>query len=128
MKNFPEEFNDLIDPETRALGILGTLMADGSPQVTPVWFDVEGETFRINTARGRTKDRNMSARPQVVLTILDPNDPYRFLQVRGKIVRSSEEGAREHINQLSQSYMGKALFPGTDGQIRVIYYLQPENL
>ncbi len=97
--------------EVRAFAFLATTMADGSPQVTPLWFDVEGELLRLNTARGRTKERNTRARPRVALAILDPANPYRYLQIRGTVIEHREQGAEEHIRQLSLKYRGTDEFP-----------------
>lgn len=111
--------------ETKSFAILGTLMPDGSPQVTPVWFNVEGDYILINTARGRQKDRNMRARPQVAMTILDPKRPYRYLQIRGEVVDFTEEGAAEHISVLSRKYRGHD-FTIPEGQGRVTYKIMPK--
>ena len=89
--NVPKEYSDLV--EKRALAYLATIMPDGSPQVTPVWFDMFEGHFRVNTARGRQKDRNMTRDPRVALSIQDPEDPYRYMQVRGVVVETTEESA-----------------------------------
>lgn len=81
----------------RALANLATSMDDGTPQVTPVWFDVEGEYVRVNSAQGRVKDRNMRARPYVALNIVDSQNPYRYLQIRGPVVEITTEGERTLI-------------------------------
>jgi PPOX class probable F420-dependent enzyme len=124
VKSVPADFQDLLKDETKAFAILGTLMPDGSPQVTPVWFNVEGEHILINTAKGRQKDRNMRARPQVAMTIMDPKRPYRYLQIRGEVVESTEEGAAEHISVLSRKYRGHD-FDIPKGQVRVTYKILP---
>jgi PPOX class probable F420-dependent enzyme len=121
----PETHQDLFTHEKKALAFLSTVMADGTPQVTPVWFDMEGERVRINTARGRVKDINMSARPSVALAIMDPENPYRYIQVRGKVVDSTEEDAKEHIDSLAGKYLGKDEFSGSPNDARVIYFIQP---
>ena len=125
MKSVPLDFQDLLQDETKSFAILGTLMPDNSPQVTPVWFNVEGEHILINTAKGRQKDRNMRARPQVAMTILDPKRPYRYLQIRGEVVGSTEEGAAEHISFLSRKYRGHD-FTIPKGQVRVTYKILPK--
>jgi PPOX class probable F420-dependent enzyme len=124
MKGIDPDLQDLLADETKALAILGTVMPNGSPQVTPVWFNTDGTHILINTAKGRVKDRNMRARPDVALTIMALDDPYRYLQVRGQVVEITEEGAEEHIHQLSNKYMGKS-FDIPAGQIRVIYKIRP---
>lgn len=127
MKSIPNEFIDLLKDETKAFAFLGTIMPDGSPQVTPVWFNTDGEYIAINTAKGRQKDRNMRARPQVAMTIIDPKRPYRYLQIRGEIVEIAEEGAAEHISELSRKYRGHD-FDIPKGQARVTYKILPKHV
>ena len=81
-------------------------MPDGTPQVTPVWFDYTGGVIRVNSAKGRTKVRNMKEGAPVALSIVDPENPYRYLQVRGKVTRVIE-GASAHINSLAKKYLDK---------------------
>lgn len=123
---FPIDFLDLLKEETKALLYLATTMPDGSPQVTPVWFNTEDEHILINTNEGRTKDRNMKARPQVAMVIQDPDNQDRYLGMRGEVVGYSREGADEHINQLSLKYYDK---PWTyqEGQRRIIYRIKPHH-
>jgi PPOX class probable F420-dependent enzyme len=127
MKSVPVDFQDLLKDETKSFAILGTLMPDGSPHVTPVWFNVEGEYILINTAKGRQKDRNMRARPLVAMTIMDPKRPYRYLQIRGEVVDSTELGASEHISFLSRKYRGHD-FDIPKGQVRVTYKILPKHV
>ena len=124
--NFPEKYIDLLKPETKAFLYLATIMADGSPQVTPVWFDTDGEHILINTNEGRTKDRNMKKRPNIALVIQDPTNPYRYLQIRGKVAGYTRENADEHINMLSQRYNGKP-WPYNPKQKRIIFKIKPES-
>ena len=124
--NFPEEFLDLLNEESKALLYLATLMPDGSPQVTPVWFDSDGEHILINTNEGRVKDRNMKARPNVAMTIQDPNDTYRYLGVRGEVVGYTREGADEHINKLSLKYDNKSWIR-KESQRRIIFKIKPAH-
>ena len=127
MKTVPESHQDLLVDETKALSFLATIMPDGSPQVTPVWFNTYGEHILINSADGRVKDKNMSARPQVALTIMDLKEPYRYLQIRGKVVEITTEGGDEHIHALSRKYMDKD-FAIPVGEIRKIYKVLPEKI
>ena len=124
----PEAYRDLLQEDVRAFAFLATTMADGSPQVTPLWFDVEGQTLRLNTARGRTKERNMRARPRVALAILDPANPYRYLQIRGAVIEVREQGAAEHIRHLSRKYRGTDDFPVPEGQVRVMVIMRPDHI
>jgi PPOX class probable F420-dependent enzyme len=121
---FPAEFGDLLYGGKKPLLYLATIMADGSPQVTPVWFDWDGEYILINTNEGRVKDRNMKARSRVSMAIQDPDEQERYLGIRGEVVGYSREGADEHINKLSLKYKNK---PWTyrEGQRRIIYRIKP---
>lgn len=109
---------------------LVTVMPDNQPQATPVWFSYDGTHIWINTARGRQKDRNMRERPQVTILSVDPDDPYRYLEVRGVVDEITEEGAVEHINALSKAYFGRddfyANYPEQrNAETRVIYKIRP---
>lgn len=121
----PDSHVDLLQDEKKAFAVLATIQPDGTPQATVVWFDVADGRFRVNTARGRVKDRNMSARATVALCILDPQNPYRYLQVRGRIVSSDESGGRAHIDRLSLKYLGKPKFDGPASDQRVIFLIEP---
>jgi PPOX class probable F420-dependent enzyme len=129
MKSIPESHQDLLKDETKAFAYLATLMPDGSPQVTPVWFNTDGEHILINTAQGRIKDRNMRARPRVAMCIADPGDPYRYLQIRGKVDEFTIEGADAHIEALAGKYTGtyKYMF-GKTGEKRVTYKILPRKV
>ena len=121
---FPEGFLDLLNDNSKALLYLATIMPDGSPQVTPVWFDIDGEHILINTNEGRVKDRNMKARPKVAMTIQDPNDDYRYLGIRGEVVSYTAEGADEHINKLSLKYDDEPWIY-RETQRRIIFKIKP---
>ncbi len=127
MKGIPESHQDLLQSETGALAYLATLMADGSPQLTPLWFDTDGEHILINSAKGRIKDRNMRARPAVAVAVQDPKDQNRYIQIRGRVVEIKEEGALEHIDRLSMKYRKKHWQP-VQGQVRVTYKILPESV
>lgn len=124
--SFPEKFLDLIKPEAKAFLFLATANKKGEPQVTPVWFDTDGEYILINTSEGRLKDRNMKSQPSVAMVIQDPGNPYRYLGIRGKIVSHTAAGADEHINMLSIRYTGTPWKPG-EGQKRIIFKIQPTH-
>ena len=122
----PEKFRDLFDK--RAFASLGTLMPDGSPQVTPVWVDYDGTHVFVNTAKGRAKDRNMKREPRVSLAIIDPDNPYRYLEVRGHVAESTEKGADEHINRMAKKYLGVDKYPYRQpNEKRVLYKIKPER-
>src|SRR6201987_2764110 len=105
----PEKYADLL--EKPAFGNLGTLMKDGSPQVTPVWVDYDGKHIRFNSAKGRVKDKNIRRDPRISITLQDPENPYRYLEVRGKVVEITEKGADAHIDSLAKKYLGKDVYP-----------------
>jgi PPOX class probable F420-dependent enzyme len=122
----PESHRDLL--EKKAFAHLATLMPDGSPQVTPVWCDHDGDFISINTARGRQKDRNMTRDPRVALAISDPDNPYRYLEIRGRAVEATEQGADDHIDKLAFKYLGKEKYPyAQPGEVRVTYRIAPEH-
>jgi len=125
-QSIPEKYRDLF--AKRAFACLGTLMPDGSPQVTPVWCDLEGDYVVFNSARGRQKDRNIRRDPRVALAIVDPDNPYRYLEIRGRVVEITEQGADAHIDKLAKKYLGVDKYPYRQaGEVRVIYKLQPEH-
>jgi len=122
----PEKYRDLFSK--RAFANLGTLMPDGSPQVTPVWCDLEGDHVIFNSAKGRQKDRNVRRDPRVSLAIVDPENPYRYLEIRGRVVEITEQGADDYINKLAKKYLGVDKYPyGKPGEVRVLYKIQPEH-
>ena len=122
----PDAFKDLF--QKKAFAHLATVMPDGSPQSTPVWFDVEGDLFRVNSARGRVKDRNMRRNPRVALSIIDPDNPYRYLEIRGRVVEVTEQGADAHIDALARRYIGKDYPFRQPGEVRVTYKIRPERV
>jgi PPOX class probable F420-dependent enzyme len=129
MNIIPESHRDLLEDKKRAFVYLATLMANGSPQVTPVWFNTDEAHILVNTAEGRIKDRNMRARPHVTLCIADPTDPYRYLQIRGKVVDFTNDGADAHIDALSGKYTGNFKYQNHQAGVkRVIYKIMPEKV
>jgi len=123
----PQTHADLL--EKQAFGNLGTLMKDGSPQVTPVWVDYDGTYVRFNSAKGRVKDLNIRRDPRVAVTLQDSANPYRYLEVRGRVVEITENGADDHINKLSQKYLGKPVYPfRKPGEVRVLYKMEPQKV
>jgi PPOX class probable F420-dependent enzyme len=126
VKNIPDEFLDLF--KKRAFGHLATLMPDGTPQVTPVWVDYDGTHVLVNTARGRQKDRNMQRNKMVAVEVQDPENPYRYLAVRGPVIEITEEGADAHIDDLAIKYTGQKYKWRSPGQVRVIYKIAPKYI
>lgn len=125
--SIPENYKDLF--KKKAFAHLGTIMPDGSPQVTPVWCDFDGTHIRINTAKGRVKDNNMRRNKRVALAIMDPDNPYRYLAVRGVIDEITERGADAHIDSLAKKYLGQDKYPyRRPGEVRVLYRIRPEQV
>lgn len=127
MASIPESHCDLLAPERKSFLQLATLMPDGTPQLTPVWFLWDGDHVVVNSARGRVKDRNMRARPDVACVIMDPDNPYRYMQIRGRVVEITEEGAVDVINQMSEKYRGRRNFEVGDN-IRVTYRIAVDDV
>jgi PPOX class probable F420-dependent enzyme len=127
VNSIPPEFQDLLKPETGAPAYLATLMPDGSPQLTALWFSWDGKFILINSARGRTKDRNMRERRSVAILIADPKSTLRYIQIRGKVVEITEDGALDHINSLSLKY-DSVPWKKVPGQTRVTYKILPDHI
>jgi len=126
-KKLPEKWKDILSK--KAFVHLATRMPDGSPQVTPVWVDIDGGRIVINSARGRVKDRNMRRDPRVGLSVTDPDDPYRALMIRGRVVKITEEGADDHIDKMAKKYLGQDKYPNRrPDEERVLYYIEPERV
>ena len=122
----PAKYADLFNK--KAFANLGTLNPDGSPQVTPVWVDFDGKHVRVNSALGRVKDKNIRRDPRVALSIQDPDNPYRYLEVRGKVSEITQNGADEHIDSLAKKYLGVAKYPNRrPGEVRVLYKIEPQK-
>jgi PPOX class probable F420-dependent enzyme len=128
MSLIPEKFLDLLQHK-KAFASLATVMPDGSPQVTPVWFDYADGIVRVNTAKGRVKARNMKEGAAVALAILDPDNAYRYLQIRGRVRGVTEQGADRHIDSLAKKYLDKDKYPfAQPGDVRVIYEIEPKSV
>jgi PPOX class probable F420-dependent enzyme len=125
-QTLPSEFKDLF--EKKSFGHLATVMPDGQPQTTPVWVDTDGECVLVNTAAERQKLENLEREPRVAISIQDPDDPYRYLEVRGRVIQTTDEGADQHIDRLAQRYLGKDRYPWrAEGERRVVVRIQPKH-
>lgn len=125
MVEIPAGFLDLLT-QKKALASLATIQPDGSPQVTPVWFDYTNGVIRVNTAKGRVKARNLSPGARVAMSIIDPDNDYRYIQIRGSITRETTDGAKAHIDSLAKKYLGKDVYPWhNEKDVRVIYEITP---
>jgi PPOX class probable F420-dependent enzyme len=122
----PEKYQDLF--QKKAFASLATLMPDGRPQVTPVWVDFDGEYVIFNSAKGRQKDRNVRRDARVALAVIDPDNPYRYMEIRGTVVEIIEQKDDSHINKMAKKYMGLDKYPYSQpGDIRVVYKVRPEH-
>jgi PPOX class probable F420-dependent enzyme len=119
----PQEVELLNEPQ---IATVATVMADGSPQLTPVWVDTDGEAILFNTAKGRVKHRNLLRNPRVAVTVVDKDDFYRLVNVRGT-AEIVEQGADEHIDKLAKKYLGADSYPWRkEGEQRVIVRVVPD--
>ena len=110
------------------LANIATVDADGRPQLTPVWIDLEGDELVFNTAKGRAKYANLSRNPSIAVSVVDPDDPYNVVVVRGS-VEPIEEGADEHIDSLAKKYLGVDEYPmRRPGEVRVKYKVHTDHV
>jgi PPOX class probable F420-dependent enzyme len=108
---------------------MATLMQDGSPQVTPVWIDVENGMILVNTAEGRTKQKNIARDPRIAISIADSFNPYNMVTVRGQVVEQTTKGADEHINKMAKKYLGLDKYPfAKPGEKRVLLKIKPDSV
>jgi len=129
----PETFLDLVNgPRVAALS---TIMPDGQPQTTVVWCDFDGTFVRVNTIRGFRKEKNMRLNPKVTLLCFDPRQPLRFIEIRGTVVEMTETGALEHLDGLSELYIGKSPYYGEcvpaelkQTEVPVLCKIQPNHV
>jgi PPOX class probable F420-dependent enzyme len=127
MEKIPESHKDIL--HKLAFAHVATLMDDGTPQVTAVWIDEENGYVLVNSAVGRVKDKNVRRNPNVAVSATDPDNPYRSLAIRGKVVEYVTEGADEHIDKMAKKYMGKDKYPFRQpGEQRVIYKIEPVSV
>jgi PPOX class probable F420-dependent enzyme len=122
----PADYKDLF--EKKSFAHLATLNKDGSPQNTPVWLEYDGTHVIVNSSKGRRKDHNMRRDARVALSIIDPDNSYRYLEVRGRVVDYTEKGGVEHLNKLAKKYLGEDKYPWLQpNEVRVTYKIAPER-
>ena len=127
MTEIPKAYLDLFSKP--AFAHLVTLMPDGSPQVTPVWVDFDGANILVNTAKGRVKTKNLEREPRVAISITDPENPYRYLGVQGRVMGMTESGADAHIDKMAKKYIGKDKYPWrAPGEVRLLVKIAPEKI
>ena len=122
--NLLKPFIDIL--QKKGFANLATIQPDGSPQVTPVWFDLKDGLIRVNTAVNRRKDLNMQNRPKVAISILDPDNSYKYVSIRGIVHERTFEGADDHIDKLATKYLNMDAYPyRSPDETRVIYTIKP---
>ena len=127
MSALPESVRALL--QKKSFAHLATLMKDGSPQVSPVWVDLDGDIIVVNSAQGRVKDRNMRRDARVAVSVSDPDNPYQTAMIRGRVVAITTEGAEQHIDDMAKKYMGVDRYPlRTEGEVRVIYRIEADKV
>jgi PPOX class probable F420-dependent enzyme len=127
MHKIPQEYRDLL--ERPIVVSLATLMPNNQPQVQPVWCSFDGRHILVNTEKGRQKYRNMHSRPAVTILAVDPDDVYRWIEVRGTVDTETEEGASEHIDELARAYLGVDKYPlHQEGDVRVLFKIAPARV
>jgi PPOX class probable F420-dependent enzyme len=117
--------------QEKQIAQVATVMADGSPQITPVWIDVEpdGSYVLVNTFAGSLKTKNTASRQEIAVSVVDSQNPWRFVIVRGTVVEQRYEGAEEHIDQLAKKYLGQDRYPNHDpNRRRVILRIKPHHV
>lgn len=125
MISIPSSHADLLD---RPIVVtLVTVMPDGQPQATPIWIDVLDGKLRVNTAAGRQKDKNLREREMATVLVVDPENPYRWMEIRGRVVWESEGDDREVIEKLSLDYVGEPYANHNDFDRRVTFHIAPER-
>jgi len=113
----------------KAFASLATLMPDGQPQVTPVWVDYDGRHVLVNTAVDRQKDKNLQRDGRAAFAIIDPENPYRYLEIRCRVTERTLNGADKHIDEMAKKYLGKDKYPfAQPGEVRVLYKFEPERV
>jgi PPOX class probable F420-dependent enzyme len=128
------QINQITEPVAKLLSdknfaFISTLMSDGSPQVTPTWIDFEDNIILYNTAEGRIKHKNISRDPRVAVSIIDHNNPYNMVSIRGIAIEQTNEGADEHIDKLAKKYLGVDKYPmRSPNEKRIIVKIKPEKI
>jgi PPOX class probable F420-dependent enzyme len=124
--SIPEGYVDLL--ESNALAHIATIGPDGEPQNNPVWFDWDGEQVKFSQTKTRQKYKNVGREPRLALSIVDPENPYRYLEIRGEVVRVEEDPNNDFINAMAKKYLGVDEYPyHQPGDERIVLYIEPEH-
>lgn len=127
MRALPDNVKSLL--RKPVLAHLATLMPDGSPQVSPVWVDIDGDAVLVNSAHGRVKDKNMRRDARVALSATEPTNPYQATMLRGRVVEITTHGADEHADRMAKKYLGLDKYPYRQpGEVRVVYRIEVERV
>lgn len=122
----PEGYEDLM--EIPALAHVATIGPDGEPQNNPVWFDYDGEYLKFSQTKARQKFKNLGRDPRIALSIVDPENPYRYIEVRGEVVRVDEDPDLDFINAMAKKYLGIDKYPyHQPGDERVVIVIEPRH-
>jgi len=123
-----ETWRDLVESK-KTFAHIALVAPDGTPRVTPVWIDYVNGKILMNTAKGRVKAQHLKLGSPVAISITDPDNPYRYVQIRGNVTRVTEEGARDHIDKMAKKYIGKDKYPWSKpGEVRVLYEIEPTRV
>jgi PPOX class probable F420-dependent enzyme len=126
MVQIPEKYVDILN--TKSVAHIATIGPNGEPQSTPVWFSWDGQHILFSLTKGRQKYRNVARDPQIALSITDPKNLYRYLEIRGKVVRIDEDPKLEFINSMAKKYLGVDTYPWNQpGDERVVIVIEPEH-
>jgi PPOX class probable F420-dependent enzyme len=121
------KYRDIFDK--KAFCYVATVGKEGTPQITPVWCEFDGTHIVVNTARGRVKDKNLAKNPRVAVAAADPDNPYRSVQVRGRVADVTEQGADAHIDKMAKMYIGQDRYPWKKpDEVRMIVKILPERV
>ena len=122
----PQTHEDLLT--SSALAHIATIGPDGEPQVNPVWFDWNGEEILFSQTTTRQKTKNLARDPRIALSIVDPENPYRYLEVRGTVVRVEDDPDKAFIDKMAQKYLGQEKYPWSrPGENRIVIVVRPEH-
>ncbi len=115
--------------EDKNLAFVSTLMKDGSPQITPTWIDLVDGIIIVNTAEGRVKHRNVSRDPRVAISIVDRNNPFNMVTIKGQVVEQTTTGADVHIDKMAKKYLGVDKYSfAMPGEKRILLKIAPQKI
>jgi PPOX class probable F420-dependent enzyme len=128
MSTVPEKYADLLDWDTKAYANIATIGPDGQPQNNPVWFDVQDGKILFSQTTTRQKLKNVKRDPRIAISIMDPGNPYRYLEIRGKVVKVEPDPDKAFIDRMAQNYLGEQNYPWSKpGDERVVVVVEPRH-